>query len=420
MAQEPITLTMARQIMQPASVRQPAQPSRAEKSRAQQSRLQQSPQPCRGWQFPQSSRVQQFPQRVRAEQFPPPDLFAAAALGDAGTFLTAAAAAANSATAGIQERERAKISRMEREQPDTYIHSRGQLPSIPAGQYEVWYAEQAIEDLGVVGRMLQFYHSGLVFRPVNHGGARRAGEGIFTLQYYATDFPYGAIFPKGVGDDGLPIWNNSAVIAYTNGYDTERWTMGEQLVGEASAEVLMKFFDWILDDFIPKHPGYQIFDVWDRAVLHPQTQVFWEGSMCDRFTHEGLRQLYTLGANMTIKQGRGRSRGRIWLRDVSNAPVYRNYVPLLSDSRPETVDLGDPAQVEQVNAFFGLMCNLVQKGLSEKSFEEFVQARGDQSEFWYVYDSVNKNYLRVSLVKPYLSQQNLYQEMDVECPYRPD
>lgn len=280
-------------------------------------------------------------------------------------------------------------------EPDIFFDNRAVVPLLaPDCDVEVWYVEQVIEEMGPVGRLLQAYHCGLIFRVSAASGGAPPPLSVFTLQYYAVDFPHGALFPIAVDEATGPRWNNEAVVAFTAGEDLGRWTKGYKLVGCTQGSVVNALGDWILKDYAPSHPGYQVFDCFDAPLAGGSTRKWIDGSFCDTFAHAALEVLPRLGARFT-----------------SQEPLYRNYVPLLSLTAPEKVDMGDPAQRAALNKYYSTLLELVTKGLSTRSLPQVLHWLGDRLEYVYIFDSVSGVYQRVLLAPPYLDPSRMYQRM---------
>lgn len=286
-----------------------------------------------------------------------------------------------------------------RVEPDIFFEHRSVVPALPPDcDVEVWYVEQEIEALGAVGRLLQSYHCGLVF----HVSTLLAPPPltVFTLQYYAVDFPFGALFPISVEDGAGPVWNNEAVVAFTPGEDPHRWTKGRSLVGRTTGAIVNALCDWVVSEFTPSHPGYQLFDVLDAPQAGGATRTWVSACVCDTFVHASLRQLPSLGAHFTSQQ-----------------PLYRNYVPLISPSAPERVDLSNVAERAALNGYYSALLELVTRGLGARTLPQLLHWLAERLEYVYIHDARSGGYHRVELAPPYLCPSRLYQRMAL--PWQP-
>uniref|UniRef100_A0A7S0JBA4 Uncharacterized protein n=1 Tax=Calcidiscus leptoporus TaxID=127549 RepID=A0A7S0JBA4_9EUKA len=220
-----------------------------------------------------------------------------------------------------------------------------------------------------------------------------------TVQWYAFDFPFGTFLPKAL-EDGTLIWNNTAAAFYQPVVDPDRWRKGQRLIGTIQGAVFNEYARWV-PQYTAARPGYQAFEVWDKPTLTDDTVLWVRSNICDSFVQASLCAMYGFG------QASG---GTAFGTAAAGSPtIRRNYIPLISKSAPEAVDMDDPAQMERVRAFYSSLRKVVSDGRVRTT--EFVKMLADDLDMFYVYDSTTATYLRVKLSPPYLPLDSLYQPM---------
>lgn len=275
----------------------------------------------------------------------------------------------------------------------TPIQSRKMLPeAVPLeSRWNVWYAEQYIE-LGstALSEVFQTTHSGILMRSeaVVHFDDGTIAPREMTFEYFAMYFPLGAVLPK-VHDDGALEWQNDACVGYSDIIEERRWSKSQLYVGTLDGCALNAYLDWVVA-YGSRQQRYQLFDVWDAPQLTSATTRYVRCSVCDSFSESSLAFMH--GAGGELRQ---------------DAVLYRNYVPLLTDRTPESVDMCNEQQAQHVAAFYRAMNDAVR---INQNLVDFLDTVASSMRVFYVYGD-NGTYLRVRLVPPYVALGSLYQPM---------
>lgn len=283
---------------------------------------------------------------------------------------------------------------------DTPVRTRADMPTLPADcTVTVRYVERLIAALGVLADIFSSYHSGLSLsvscpgRPLP-GGARAGVPADMTFQYYALDFPYGAVFPIQLVDGAQPDWNDTAIVTYTPAANLTDWDK-VHTIGTMTAAAFNVWCDWV-PGYAESHPGYELWSVWSATSV-TASQKWYNETICDTFSQAALIAMYTAGADFAASAG---------LR------LDRNYIAFITGgAAPTAVDLGDPAALQQVNDFWRAMKELLVSHRVQ-NISEFATAVADiAGGVVYVYDPPNDGYLRATLVAPFIGVDGIYQQM---------
>lgn len=272
---------------------------------------------------------------------------------------------------------------------DKIIRSRSDLPTLPSNcTLQVYYVERIISAGGVAAEMLQAYHSGVGF------DTRSCSPQLPTLllEWYALDFPYGAVLPYLTGSTGLS-WNNTAVVGMVP-FNSSDWDK-VHLVGSVTGAQFNAWSPWVIQ-YSHDNPAYQVWDVWSAAEPSEATRFF-NDSICTSFSQSALIELWRLGANFTTQE-----------------PLQRDYIPLLTHESPRTVDMNNSTAAAGVRAFYSAFSHLAHLQFANRS--QFVDELSAlvMTGNAYVYDAKRDVYLHVVLSAPYLglsANDTLYQQM---------
>jgi hypothetical protein len=291
------------------------------------------------------------------------------------------------------------------------VRSRADLPTLPAHcpGVKVFWNEQLISELGLAAQLLQTYHSGVTAELLPGGdeacaaGTRDLVHGM-TLEFVAVHFPFGAVFPK-VAENAPPVWSNDAVVLFSQDMRSghrRNWTDSHE-IGTMTATAFNRWMDYPVA-FARNNPGYELFDVWSHPV-DPETRWF-NASICTAFSVGALVNAYNNNDD------------GVDFSASANTLLYRNWIPMLTDRKPQVVDLGDPGQLKDVNAFYGTLGAVAsQKIGSMLAFVQRLVAELRDGAF-YVYDTPRKRYLKVALVRPYVGIVGMYQPIQLPWQQR--
>ena len=348
---------------------------------------------------------------------------------------------------------------------DIRITSPNIVPNIPSNALlDIYYSEQAISALGTIGEVIEAYHAGIIFQVVNYddlmnlesvsssndkndvsndiGGdmdrMQKAFPREFTVEWYATNFPFGAFLPiildrnttslgetfeetnldaPSVAKTGIR-WENDAWAYYNPSYNPNRWTK-RTYIGTIAGEGVKEYASWIIH-YCQENPGYTAFELWDCPYLiSGQTKQWIPSTTCSSFTQKSLQVLYDIGC----KQKKSRSNSANMNTDnvgvstdltTSKEILMRSYAPLITQSRPTLVNLDDATQASAVREFYKELNAAVRtmdgKGMTTS---QFIRLLANKLETFYVYDTPKDEYYKIHLDAPYFALASLYQPFSV-------
>lgn len=283
------------------------------------------------------------------------------------------------------------------------VTKRSDLPTIPTTcpGIQLYWNEQIISELGFVALLLQTYHSGVTAKllpsskPECNNMPLLNANGM-TLEYVAINFPIGAILPQ-IKDNNLPVWSNQAVVQFSTDMHSgirRNWT-DSHFIGTMTPQA---FNDWMNYpvEFGLTHPFYQLFDVWTSAVS-PSTK-FISGSVCTTFSVNALIAAYN-------------SNGNVDFASSADQILYRNYLPMITETTPIVLEVNDTKQLQEINSFYAILNDLAQEKIN--SLFQFVERlRIELKDRLFIVYQRNKDvYHGVSLASPYLGVVGIYQPM---------
>ena len=281
-----------------------------------------------------------------------------------------------------------------------------------------------------MSEVLEANHAGMVFEIANYDSLLADGEigadvpRKFTVEWYAENFPYGTFLPQliepkdATANDRLSAsrtglrWENESWAFYNPSFKPDRWTRSLTKIGTIAGPAIRPYGQWVVD-YCTNNPGYDAFEVWDRPYLAPgQTRRWGAGSCtCSSFTQGSMTFLYEAGKAQALEdkaEGVGLDQSLL----SSNTLLMRSYVPLISRSEPELVDLENPDKAREIKEFFIELRKAVgdSGGLTTS---EFVRLLANKLETFYVYQTNRDAYFRVDLDAPYLAVTSLYQPISL-------
>jgi hypothetical protein len=129
------------------------------------------------------------------------------------------------------------------------IRTRSDLPTVPGYcTVQTYYVEHLLHALGTAAELLQAYHSAVAFESTDCSTQMPR----MVLEWYALDFPYGAILPNFA--NSTLVWNNTAVVGMVP-LNMSHWTKVHH-IGNVSGTVFNAYCDWVLR-FSMANPAYE-------------------------------------------------------------------------------------------------------------------------------------------------------------------
>jgi len=302
---------------------------------------------------------------------------------------------------------------------DIRMTSASVLPPVPPDVLvDVYLVEQIIEALGTIGKIIDTYHTGIVFSVQEHDAVEMPDvPEEFTVEWYAINFPFGAFLPKikslSEGDNVGLEWENESGAFYSPLCKPNRWTKGRTAVGTISGKTLAKYGAWCVE-YCEGQPAYQAYEVWDRPIIVPGKTRRWVPSMtCSTFTEDSFNALHRLSGG---KQGTGFREGGTKALATPTEILKRSYLPLIAQSQPTVVDLSRPDEAAGVRSFYVELSRAARgEGDSGGGLKgsEFLRLLADRLDFYYIYDLPKDEYLKMELIRPYFALTRLYQPMSL-------